>query len=88
MPCVPFVGAVESVFFDAQDLGPPVREQILVSFKLLLLPLQAPCHGHEPSLEANLLHWILRHAAFGIAEAYLVFGGLHIVVPLQVSHRG
>ena len=67
--------AVESVFFGGQDLGPPIHEQILVSFKLLLLPLQAPCRGHESSLEVNLLHWILRHAAFGIAEANLVFGG-------------
>ena len=75
MLCVPFVGAVESVFFGGQDLGPSVHEQILVSFELLLLPLQAPCRGYEPLLEANLLHWILGHAAFGIAEAYLVFGG-------------
>ena len=56
MPCVPFVGTVESVFLGGQDLGPPIHEQILVSFKLLLLPLQAPCRGHEPSLEANLFH--------------------------------
>ena len=75
MPCVPFVGAVEFVFFGGQDLGPSVHEQILVGFELLLFPLQAPCRGHESSLEANLLHWILRHAAFGIAEANLVFGG-------------
>ena len=75
MPCVPFVGAVESLCFGGQDLGPPVHEQILVSFKLLLLPLPAPCRGHEPLLEANLFHGILRHAEFSIAEAYLVFGG-------------
>ena len=75
MPCVPFVGAVESVFLGGQDLGPSVHEQILVSFELLLLPLQARCSGHESSLEANLFHGILRHAEFSIAEAYLVFGG-------------
>ena len=75
MPCVPFVGAVESVFFGGHYLGPPVHEQILVSFKLLLLPLQAPCRGHESSLEANLFHWVFRHAEFVIVEAYLVFGG-------------
>ena len=54
MPCVPFVGAVESVFLGGQDLGPSVSEQILVSFELLLLLLQAPRSGHKPSLEANL----------------------------------
>ena len=75
MPCVPFVGAVEFVFSDGQDLGPSIHEQILVSFELLLLPLQAPCNGHEPSLEANLFHGILRYAEFSIDEAYLVFGG-------------
>ena len=75
MPCVPFVEVVESVFLGGQDLGPSVHEQILVSFELLLLPLQAPCHGHEPSLQANLFHWVFRYAEFVIAEAYLVVGG-------------
>ena len=56
MPRMPFVRAVESVLFGGQDLGLPIHEKILVEFKLLLLPLQAPCHGHEPSLEANLFH--------------------------------
>ena len=59
MPCVPFVGAAESVFFSGQDLGPSVHEQILV----------------------------IRHAAFGIAEANLVFGGGHVVVLLWISVR-
>ena len=53
---VPFVGAVESVFFGGQDLGPPIHEQILFNFKMFLLPLQALCRGPEPSLEANLFH--------------------------------
>ena len=88
MSCVSFVGAVESIFLGGQDLGPSVHAQILVSFELLLLPLQAPRSGHKSSLEANLFHGILRFAEFGIVEAYLVFGGGHIVVPLQVSHRG
>ena len=88
MPCVPFVGAVESVFLGGQDLVPSVHEQILVSFELLLLPLQAPRSGHELLLEANFFHGILRHAEFIIAEAYLIFGGGHIVVPFQVSDHG
>ena len=75
MSCVSVVGAVESIFLGGQDLGPSVHEKILVSFELLLLPLQAPRSGHEPSLEADLFHGIFRHAEFGIAEAYLVFGG-------------
>ena len=70
MPCMPFVGAVESILFGGQYLGPPIHQQVLVSLKLLLLPLQAPCRGHELSLEANLFHWIIRHAEFVIAQAY------------------
>lgn len=75
MPCVPFVGTIESVFLGGQDLGPSVSEQILVSFELLLLLLQAPRSGHKPSLKANLFRGILRHAEFIIVEAHLVFGG-------------
>ena len=73
MPCVPFVGAVESVFLGGQDLGPSVVEQILVSFELLLLLLQAPRSGHKPSLKANLFHGILSHAKLSIAKAYIIF---------------
>lgn len=87
MPCVLFVGEVESIFLGGQDLGPSVSEQILVSFELPLLLLQAPRGGHKPSLKANLLRGILRHAEFIIAEDHLVFAGGHVVVPLQIFVR-
>ena len=75
MSCVPFIGDVEFVLFGGQYLGPPILYRIVVSCELLLFPLQAPCCSHEPSLEANLFHWIFRHAEFVVAEAYLVLGG-------------
>ena len=82
---VPLGVAVEFVLLGCQDLGPSVCEQILVSFELLLLLLQAPRSGHKPSLKANLFRGILGHAEFIIAEAHLVFGGRRIVVILQIS---
>ena len=82
MPCVPFVGAVESIFFGGQDLGPSVSEQILVNFELLLLLLQAPRSGYKPALEALLFDGILRHDKSFVAEAHLVFGERHVIIIL------
>ena len=66
---------LKSVFLGRQDLSPSISEQILISLKLLLFFLQALCSGYKPALEALLLHGILRHAEFVVAEANLVFGG-------------
>ena len=88
MPRVPFVRAVESVLLGGQDLGPPFYWQIPFGFKLLLFPLQTLCSGYESLPKANLFHWVFRYAELVIVDAYLVFGGGCIVVPLQVSHRG
>ena len=52
-----------------------------------MLLLQAPCSGYKPTLEALLLHGILRHAELVVAEANLVFGWGHVVVLLWVSVR-
>ena len=41
--------------------------------ELLLLLLQAPRSGYKPTLEALLLHGILRHAEFVVTEANLVY---------------
>ena len=76
--------ALESVFLGCQDFSPSVYEQVMISLELLLLLLQAPRSGYKPTLEALLLHGILRHAEFVVAEADLVFGGGHVVFLLRV----
>ena len=67
--------AFESIFLGCQDFSPSICEQILISLELLLLLLQAPRSGYKLTLEALLLHGILRHAEFVVAEADVVFGG-------------
>ena len=80
--------AFESIFLGCQDLSPSISEQILVSLKLLLLLLQALCHGYKPVLKTLLLDRILLHDKFFVAEAHLVLGGWKIITVLRVFVYG
>ena len=57
----------------------------MISLKLLLIFLQAICHGHKPALEALLFDGILWHGEFVIAEACLVFGGGYVIIIICLS---
>ena len=78
--------ALESIFLGCQDFCPSICEQVLISLELLLLLLQAPRSGYKPTLEALLLHGILRHAELVVAEANLVFGGVAYSCPPSDIH--
>ena len=56
----------------------------MISLKLLLLLLQAPCRGNKAALKALLLDGILWHDKFFIAEAHLILEERHVIVVLRV----